>query len=76
MKGIRKVLNETGTTDGSCGVREIVAWAQATKILGDPYRAAQHTILPSSTDDDEVLTEVIGAFENFFVKKTADQIVF
>ncbi|MBQ6148536.1 MAG: AAA family ATPase [Oscillospiraceae bacterium] len=73
MKGIRKVLNETGTTDGSCGVREIVAWAQATKILNDPYRAAMHTIIPSATEDDEVLAEVIAALENFFVKKTGSK---
>ena len=69
MRGIRKVLNETGTNDGSCGVREIVAWAQGTKILNDPYRAAMHTIVPSATEDDEVLAEVVGALENFFVKK-------
>lgn len=69
MKGIRKVLEETGTNDGSCGVREIVAWAQGTKILADPYRAAMHTIVPSATEDDEVLSEVVAALENFFVKK-------
>ncbi len=76
MKGIRKVLNDTGTTDGSCGVREIVAWAQATKILKDPYRAAMHTIIPSSTEDDEVLSEVVAALENFFVKKNSSGYVF
>ena len=70
MRGIRKVLNETGTTDGTCGVREVIAWATATRILKDPYRAAMHTIIPSTTDDDEVLTEVISAFENFFMKKS------
>ena len=72
MKGIRKVLEETGTNDGSCGVREIVAWAQGTKILKDPYRAAMHTIIPSATEDDEVLAEVVAALENFFVKKNAE----
>ena len=76
MKGIRKVLNDTGTTDGSCGVREIVAWAQAAKILGDPYRAAMHTIVPSATEDDEVLSEVVAALENFFVKKNSSGITF
>ncbi len=76
MKAIRKVLNETGTTDGSCGVREVIAWAAATKILGDPYRAAMHTIIPSATDDDEVLAEIVGAFENFFIKKSAKTIAF
>lgn len=75
MKGIRKVLEETGTNDGSCGVREIVSWAQGTKILKDPYRAAMHTIVPSATEDDEVLTEVVAALENFFVKKNAESSV-
>ena len=73
MKAIRKVLSETGTTDGSCGVREVIAWASASKILKDPYRAAMHTIIPSATDDDEVLAEVVGAFENFFIKKSANR---
>ena len=76
MKGIRKVLEETGTNDGSCGVREIVSWAQGTKILKDPYRAAMHTIIPSATEDDEVLTEVVAALENFFVKKNAESSVY
>ncbi len=76
MKGIRKVLEETGTNDGSCGVREIVSWAQGTKILKDPYRAAMHTIVPSATEDDEVLTEVVAALENFFVKKNAESSVY
>ena len=48
----------------------------ATKILKDPYRAAMHTIIPSATDDDEVLAEVIGAFENFFIKKSSKKIIF
>ena len=76
MKGIRKVLEETGTNDGSCGVREIVSWAQGTKILKDPYRAAMHTIVPSATEDDEVLMEVVAALENFFVKKNAESSVY
>ncbi len=76
MKAIRKVLSETGTTDGSCGVREVIAWASAAKILSAPYRAAMHTLIPSATDDDEVLAEVVGAFENFFIKKSAKKLEF
>ncbi len=32
-----------------------------------------HTIIPSATEDDEVLAEVIAALENFFVKKTGSK---
>ena len=64
QKAIRKVLNETGSTDGSCGVREIIAWAKACKIWNNPYRSAMATIIPSSTDDEDVIPEVITALEN------------
>lgn len=67
MNSIRKVLEETGTTDGSCGQREIIAWASATKILGDPYTAALNTIVPSATDDQEVIPDVIGALRTQFL---------
>ena len=71
MHGIRKVLTENGVNDGSCGVREVVAWAQVTKILNDPYRAANQTIIPSATDDEEVEDEVIAALENYFIKNNS-----
>lgn len=67
MHSIRKVLNETGATDGSCGQRELIAWAMATKILGDPYEAAMQTIVPSATDDQEITPDVIGALRTQFL---------
>lgn len=68
MRAIRKVLNENGTSDGSCGLREIVAWAQATVVLGydNIYEAAEATIIPSATDDSDVRAAVEEAVATQF----------
>ena len=69
MHRIRKVLNDCGETNGACSVREIQSWAQATDILSDPYQAAMATIVPSASDDEEVITEVIQQVETEFSPK-------
>ena len=69
MEGIRKILEENGETNGSCSVRELQSWCQATEILGDPYEAALSTIVPSATDDPEITQEVIEALETQFTKR-------
>ena len=69
MHAIRKVLNDNGETNGSCSVRELQSWAQATDILGDPYEAALATIIPSASDDPEVIEEVLRSLETQFARK-------
>lgn len=69
MHSIRKVLNENGETNGSCSVRELQSWAQATDILGDPYEAAMATIVPSASDDPEVIQEVLRSLETQFAPR-------
>ena len=69
MHRIRKVLNDSGETNGACSVREIQSWAQATDILKDPYQAAMATIVPSASDDPEVIVEVIQQVETEFSPK-------
>ena len=69
MEGIRKIMEENGETNGSCSVRELQSWCQATEILGDPYEAALSTIVPSATDDPEITQEVIEALETQFTKR-------
>ena len=69
MKAIRKVLEESGETNGSCSVREVQSWAQATNILKDPYEAALATVVPSASDDPEVIVDVLSALETQFVPK-------
>jgi len=69
MEGIRRVMEENGETNGSCSVRELQSWCQATEILGDPYEAALSTIVPSATDDPEIQKEVIEALETQFAKR-------
>lgn len=40
-------------TDGSCGMRELISWAQSYMVLHDPVEAAKYTILPSATADQD-----------------------
>ena len=69
MHGIRRVMDENGETNGSCSVRELQSWCQATEICKDPYEAAMSTIVPSATDDPEVIKDVIEALEKQFAKR-------
>jgi len=50
---------ESMITDGSCGVREFIAWVQSTMITGDPFKSALNTIIPLATADPECRTELI-----------------
>lgn len=65
MDKIRKVLIDYGETN-EIGVREVIAWASAYKIMGNAYDAAMHTILPSSSDDDEIYSACKTALETSF----------
>lgn len=51
---IKEDLKKNYITDGSCGVREVIDWVQATVILGDPIEAADCTIIPKATMDAEM----------------------
>ena len=66
MDRVRKLLVDSGETNGACSVREIQAWAQATDILGDPHEAGMATIVPSASNDPEVLIEVKQLMETEF----------
>lgn len=69
MHGIRKKLEETGANDGVCGLRELLDWASATKILEDPYEAALNTIIPKATSDPDVQPELVICLETQFQQR-------
>ncbi len=73
MHSVRKVLEDNGETNGVCSVREIQSWAQATAILKDPYQAAFSTIVPSASDDPEVIAGVIAALHSQFLPQPAGE---
>lgn len=56
---IARKRKETMITDGSCGVREFIAWVQSTMITGNPYESALCTIIPLATADPECRAELI-----------------
>jgi len=71
MHAVREILEKAGETNGVCSVREVQAWAQAEAILNDPFRSAMSTIVPSASDDPEVVQEVIACLQGFFAPKEA-----
>jgi len=48
-------------TDGSCGIRELIAWVQSTMITNNPYESAMYTIIPLATADPECRAELIDS---------------
>lgn len=67
VKKMAKVVNaiaqhcrETMITDGSCGIRELIAWVQSFMITSDPYEAALYTVISSATADPENMEEIIN----------------
>ena len=52
---------ENQITDGTCGMRELIAWVQSAMILNDPKEAALYTIIASATSDAEARREILDA---------------
>ncbi|MDR2696260.1 MAG: ATPase [Deltaproteobacteria bacterium] len=44
--------------DGSCGMRELIAWVQSFMVCGDELEAARHTVLSSVSADPENRAEI------------------
>jgi len=47
--------------DGSCGVRELIAWVQSTMLTNNPYESAKYTIIPLATADPDSRDELIDS---------------
>lgn len=64
VKCIRNMAEKCQTmmvTDGSCGMRELISWAQSYLVLQDPIEAAKFTVIPSATADEETQAELKSA---------------
>ena len=59
VKEIAERCRETMITDGSCGVRELIAWVQSFMICGDILEAAKYTVLSSVSSDPENRAEIL-----------------
>lgn len=58
-------LEETGATDGVCGVRELIQWALMSKTFS-PYKACKKAVINKATFDSEVRHELIICLETQF----------
>ena len=58
---IAQKRKESMITDGSCGVREFIAWVQSTMLTNNPYESAMYTIIPLATADPECREELINS---------------
>lgn len=50
---IKEYLQKNMLTDGCCGIREILDWAEASVIMEDPITAAECTIIPKATMEED-----------------------
>ena len=70
VRDIRQRCHETMIQDGSCGIRELIAWVQSAMILGSPYQAALYTVISSASADPENRQELIDScLEPVFAKR-------
>lgn len=61
---INKYCSNNGITDGCCGVRELIAWAQSYRLTGDIVESAMITIIPSATADEEEQAGLVSSTLN------------
>ncbi len=64
VKCVRKMAEKCQAmmvSDGSCGMRELISWAQSYMVLHDPVAAAKFTVIPSATADEETQAELRSA---------------
>lgn len=66
VQEIQKQLKESMITDGSCGMRELISWVQSYMITGNIMKAAQYTILPSVSNDEENREQICTYLEQKF----------
>ncbi|MCL1855097.1 MAG: AAA family ATPase [Clostridia bacterium] len=58
VEEISQRCRETMITDGSCGMRELIAWVQSFMICEDELEAARYTVLSSVSADPENRAEI------------------
>ena len=60
VKDIQKRCSNNFITDGSCGVRELIAWVQSYMVTNDMYKSALYTVLSSATADPESRADILS----------------
>ena len=60
VKSIQTRCREAMITDGSCGMRELISWAQSTMITGNMVESAMYTILSSASADPESREDIFN----------------
>ena len=50
-------------TDGVCGFRSLLSWAASTKLTGNAYQSALHTIISKATNEtieqDKIIDQIL-----------------
>jgi len=57
---ITDYCQNNGITNGCCGPRELIAWAQSYRITDDIKESAKITIIPSATTNEDEIDDLIG----------------
>ena len=56
-----RCCQEKSITDGSCGMRELIAWVQSFMIEHDILAAARYTVLSGVSSDPENREEILSS---------------
>lgn len=58
---IIRCCREKSITDGSCGMRELIAWVQSYMVVNNILEAAKYTVLSAVSSDEENREEVLSS---------------
>ncbi|MCL2106422.1 MAG: AAA family ATPase [Oscillospiraceae bacterium] len=58
VEAVKTRCREAMIRDGSCGMRELIAWVQSFMVCGDELEAARYTVLSSVSADPENREEI------------------
>lgn len=61
MGEVIRCCQEKSITDGSCGMRELIAWVQSFMIEHDILAAARYTVLSAVSSDPENREEILSS---------------
>ena len=76
VRDIQAYCRSQSILDGSCGMRELIAWAASAMVTGDPYRSALYTVIASATEEPEGQAELITAcLERQFTSKETKEML-
>lgn len=61
---VRDIIDQckrSAISDGTCGLRELIAWMTSTMVTGDPYESAMVTVITTATAEPEAQQELIAS---------------